>query len=85
MWVVSVSRKLKQTQRKGEEEKRNSWTYHNHRAQEEKEKEEKEGKMAHDSKQLSKAVEAIGHAVAGGVAGMAAITLFYPLSSVSTR
>lgn len=36
-------------------------------------------------KQLSKAVEAIGHAVAGGVAGMAAIALFYPLSSVSTR
>lgn len=41
--------------------------------------------MAHDTKQLSKAVEAIGHAVAGGVAGMAAIALFYPLSSVSTR
>jgi adenine nucleotide transporter 17 len=43
--------------------------------------------MAHgsDAKQLSKAVEAVGHAVAGGVAGMAAITLFYPLSSVSTR
>jgi len=43
--------------------------------------------MAHhsDVKQLSKAVEAVGHAVAGGVAGMAAITLFYPLSSVSTR
>lgn len=42
--------------------------------------------MAHaDGKQLSKAVEAVGHAVAGGVAGMAAIALFYPLSSVSTR
>ena len=38
-----------------------------------------------DVKQLSKAMEAVGHAVAGGVAGMAAITLFYPLSSVSTR
>lgn len=43
--------------------------------------------MAHhnDVKQLSKAVEAVGHAVAGGVAGMAAIAAFYPLSSVSTR
>jgi len=43
--------------------------------------------MAHhsDVKQLSKAVEAVGHAVAGGVAGMAAIALFCPLSSVSTR
>jgi len=42
--------------------------------------------MSHtDVKQLSKAVEAVGHAVAGGVAGMAAIAMFYPLSSVSTR
>jgi hypothetical protein len=43
--------------------------------------------MAHhsDVKQLSKAVEAVGHAVAGGVAGMAAIAMLYPLSSVSTR
>ncbi len=43
--------------------------------------------MSHNNngKQLSKAVEAVGHAIAGGIGGMAAITLFYPLSSVSTR
>jgi adenine nucleotide transporter 17 len=43
--------------------------------------------MAHktEGKQLSAAVEAVGHAIAGGVAGMAAIAAFYPLSSVSTR
>jgi len=44
--------------------------------------------MAHSNvkgAELSKGVEAIGHAIAGGMAGMAAITLFYPLSSVSTR
>lgn len=41
--------------------------------------------MNKEVKQMSKAMEAVGHAVAGGVAGMAAIALFYPLSSVSTR
>lgn len=43
--------------------------------------------MAHYNSviKLSPAMEAVGHAVAGGVAGMAAIALFYPLSSVSTR
>jgi len=43
--------------------------------------------MAHKDShlELSKGVQAIGHAVAGGLAGMAAITLFYPLSSISTR
>jgi len=34
---------------------------------------------------LTSSQEAAGHAVAGGLAGMAAITAFYPLSTVSTR
>lgn len=45
--------------------------------------------MAHNvssqEEPLSKSLEAAGHAVAGGIAGMAAITALYPLNTVSTR
>lgn len=44
--------------------------------------------MAHKTApeaELSPSQEAAGHAIAGGIAGMAAIAAFYPLSTLSTR
>ncbi|KAN0018635.1 hypothetical protein ACTFIU_008563 [Dictyostelium citrinum] len=41
--------------------------------------------ITQNSGNVDHTVEALGHAIAGGVAGMAAIALTYPFSTVSTR